>query len=919
MKKGYLIVSVLIMQLATAPLCGMFDPRRWARVRTAIDRRVTTTPPQIRTVSNRLPQRPVLSSSQWIQDTWSSLRNSWNNLWYGSSEQQQTPVQQYSPPSQIPYTMQERPIIANVVHTSSASSTVDIKSDDELRREIEDKLKATNPWNDNTILNDLMLLLKQKINKNDDAARFKYSSKLEFVRTILVQIPSGVEQHQVDDVKKLFFDRIGYFSKLDYSKKNKNFVFTYKKDLTEWISFEDVLGLLPNDSKKCIDAINALYKTLYKDKRIWKYIRPSASVVGKDQDDLVNNLLLRLGNIINKQSGDTLKSSLLTFIKTDYGADLLWRGIARDLLFYDKKGERLHALLQQYRDIFLQSEYRDLFFNQELKAIVNAKLREGWDNSILNDFMAALEQYDKPDLKFIGEIIRQGQDSFDRTLLDKVKEKFFDKIMFKYDGSAADRVLMEWLIDNQVLWLLPKGSNCISTTEKIYEKLYRAGKAIAQNSELVIDWYLKKSCIEGCGVALSYYYRNEASFDEIEQSLLRFASTDYKQDLFNYILSVVPAISGLDSPFCNIIRNIVKKNKNKFLSSLDKNKTVLYTYLPEDFFVNLHIDDFKGISSYCHLEKYFAQYTNKSPIKDVMSDVHLQSLVRDCFKVEKEFGDKYEIFYHGRRWQYAFLADIYGLLYSSTSGKKLQDFIFVHLDDPATGKVSEKFMQSEQDRRERLVKEGNIFSHDTKGHPVGIASRQSLLFLNKFLFGNLGRLGSNSMDYIVSNHNVGNISFSIAEIFSMFGLFNIYQQYADALSKLKEEHDELTQYGELLQILIPKDTVDKTVYYTTSGGPRKEYQLSDGTKTTDTKTILKDIDEHPVDVAEFVGIVTNDKYGLLNPDSGVKIYSRNVVDPQKMALFREKEKQLFDRIKQSIAQPIVECKVKQVQEKWLRE
>src|SRR5690606_29456056 len=103
----------------------------------------------------------------------------------------------------------------------------------------------------------------------------------------------------------------------------------------------------------------------------------------------------------------------------------------------------------------------------------------------------------------------------------------------------------------------------------------------------------------------------------------------------------------------------------------------------------------------------------------------------------------------------------------------------------------------------------------------------------------------------------------------------------------------LSSYGEILQILVPKDIVDKAVYYTTSGGPKMDYIIASAypklVMTTATNEILKDLDEHPQDKVEFVGIGSSDEFGFKNPKSGIKIFSYNAVDPAKMAAFKEKE------------------------------
>jgi hypothetical protein len=282
----------------------------------------------------------------------------------------------------------------------------------------------------------------------------------------------------------------------------------------------------------------------------------------------------------------------------------------------------------------------------------------------------------------------------------------------------------------------------------------------------------------------------------------------------------------------------------------------------------------------------------------LLDNPYFAPMVQQILHKEKELIDQnYEVFYHARRWQYGFLTDVYDMLYEYKSGKELHDFMFTQLDDPVVGKVSDKFYVAETEIRKRLMKEGNPY--DSNNNSFGRVNRQRLLFLNKFLFGNLRNLGSCSMYYFLRNANIGDITFSVKEIFNMFGLNDAYQAFADELQQLQKEHNTLSKYGEMLQIAIPKDNVDKSVYHTEPGGPTLEFALTgDGEKTTttDIKTILADLDKNPQDIAEFVLVETRDKLGGLNPESGIKVFSYNTVEPAKLTAFKEKEKALFERI-----------------------
>ncbi len=352
----------------------------------------------------------------------------------------------------------------------------------------------------------------------------------------------------------------------------------------------------------------------------------------------------------------------------------------------------------------------------------------------------------------------------------------------------------------------------------------------------------------------------------------------------------------------------------------ENNQEFLY-WLDSQTFLEAVLDLDSGYAqtpSYRHLIKNYNKLDNlRHPIGTLSSPL-FKNMVGNIMSKEKESIDNYEVFYHGRRWQYGFLSHVYDMLYSQLKGKPLENFSFTHFVEQMRGEGSEKFSANQEQMREKLLQEGNLFSMSTKLPEKGLSSekqlqgflnRQKLLFLNKFLFGNLGRLGSCSISYILENDNMGEVDFPIREIFNMFDYGDIYDMYAKDLDDLQQEYNALSQYGEMLQILVPKANVDKCVYYTTSGGPKIEFYGQPGNQTADVKEILKSLDENPQDVAEFVLVNTYDKFGGLNPDSGIKIFSYNLVAPEKMAAFQEKEKQLFDKIRES-------CRQKDMKEKF---
>jgi len=450
-----------------------------------------------------------------------------------------------------------------------------------------------------------------------------------------------------------------------------------------------------------------------------------------------------------------------------------------------------------------------------------------------------------------------------------------------------------------------------------------------QQEELLVDTFFKNISAYSFVIKTGGYGAGEIAKLLPENNNIRLTAVlnILANNLEQYDLSVKDYIlelsSFLERMLVNKIEYLKKEDIEAFFYKIFKRHHGLVS--PEDAFRRIiekkkilkdiisTMDAYKDIPSSNHIRKYSYGLANLK--LDKINNNEFKRLLIECCKTEQEAVDKDEIFYHGRRWRYKFLSDVYSMLYSHQTDNPLIDFIFTHLVEQGV-RGSQKFIDNEKQKREQLLKEGNpfpILTHSSIHHAslseqkraameqmASFGARQSLLFLNKFLFGNINKRGSCTMAYVLEDSNVGRIDFSLKDIFSMFGYADVYSEYEKELDDLQKEHDQLSQCGELLQILVPKNIVDKCVYYTTSGGPKKSFRMPDGSTTTDVKMILDDLDKNPEDIVEFALINTQDEFGGLNPSSGIKIFSRGLFDAAKMAAFQNKLKLLFVRIKKSL-------------------
>ncbi len=326
--------------------------------------------------------------------------------------------------------------------------------------------------------------------------------------------------------------------------------------------------------------------------------------------------------------------------------------------------------------------------------------------------------------------------------------------------------------------------------------------------------------------------------------------------------------------------------------------TIIKTYAKTDLNTAIQLlknlkklQPYADTASYKHLNKYISDIIKKYP--SMLINPNLFNMVKSALQKEKEENDLgYETFYNVRKWQYNFISDIYTMLYEYKSGTILNAFVFTHFDDSDSvlEKIHPRFFESEKAKHELLLKKGNI---------PDIAGYETLLFLNKFLFGNVTNYdpGTCSIYFLLSNENNTPKNISIQEIFAMFGDFNIYNMYKEKLQNLQQEHNALSQYGELLTIAIPKNKVDQSVYHSSAFGYKEAFLTQDLKIISDSTDILNSLNQNlDDDGSEFA--MPNTK--IIGPNSGIKVFSFNAVDTDKMKAFKEKEEILFAEIIQSM-------------------
>lgn len=300
-----------------------------------------------------------------------------------------------------------------------------------------------------------------------------------------------------------------------------------------------------------------------------------------------------------------------------------------------------------------------------------------------------------------------------------------------------------------------------------------------------------------------------------------------------------------------------------------------------------HLKHFRSLDMYGGIEDYL---DNILIYKD---DKTLQAMVLQIISKEKLLQRDYYTFVHGQRLHYLFLEQLHTFLYKELNNLMIGDFLLLHIKKADDNKKSEKRL------RNTILAKGRDFN--------GIRDR--LLFTNYAFFGNLTNAGSCSAQYIANNDNISNFNFTIKDVFALHNLTTLYNKYDQQLRSLYDQFNKLSKYGACILIAIPKKTAHKQVYIAEPGGYKKKVELRGANPITDIHTLADYLQNKPetifdIDNIEFCILMTFDKKGGLNPESGIKFFSYIAADPQALSDYYKAQERIFNQIKNDIKNEI---------------
>lgn len=183
-----------------------------------------------------------------------------------------------------------------------------------------------------------------------------------------------------------------------------------------------------------------------------------------------------------------------------------------------------------------------------------------------------------------------------------------------------------------------------------------------------------------------------------------------------------------------------------------------------------------------------------------------------CEKKSKAQGC--ETFYHGRRWSWNFVNDIFNMIQATVQNKP-KPSNRISLRYRTDNCDIDKLLKYRQDLMTNKANERVLTSTNKSGRFAEIT------FMNKTIVSNSGPYGECTGIYFLQNQSLApsDAEWNIAkQLFQDHGLADYFTKHEQEIKDLFELHKQTSRFGELLAIKFNKHQVNELVYLATSGG-----------------------------------------------------------------------------------------------------
>ena len=300
---------------------------------------------------------------------------------------------------------------------------------------------------------------------------------------------------------------------------------------------------------------------------------------------------------------------------------------------------------------------------------------------------------------------------------------------------------------------------------------------------------------------------------------------------------------------------------------------------------------------------------------------YIEPIVNKVIKNTIQYSDNYFTFFHGQRREFRLLQDLYTKLYEIFNKTTLKDFCFIRVPNQKydTIKTIDDFIDQYQWEMENSSYPDNVFDNNKEAN-------KHILSVNPSLFSNtmysLDRYVSEcTFKYFIRSDNITSINILnfVEEMFNTFNIHWIFSKYKYDIQYLIHllQEDEIHKTGNLLQIFIPKNIVDKIVYRSKQGGV--PFYGTDITHHLSTQQILENFPQTLDDLAKQGFYYPNNYFAtgtmeeldefqcrilltteyMLNPNSTIKIIPFTTKTPN-IKIYLNKSKKLFKKIAKDI-------------------
>lgn len=274
----------------------------------------------------------------------------------------------------------------------------------------------------------------------------------------------------------------------------------------------------------------------------------------------------------------------------------------------------------------------------------------------------------------------------------------------------------------------------------------------------------------------------------------------------------------------------------------------------------------KIAASSCQLMLEFDQGLKELlDIKNASQRAAALALIERMSAFEQASSQNYYTFMHGRKWPYMLPERIYRDFWKHAHNKTINnDFAFA---------LTKPFIYCPDERAKQFEKETEL-RKKVISEPMNIADvRGARFFMVPSLFDNYRSRGSNPFIYFIRNYNQNDARVRMKDIFTQFNLSELYEEYKKQCEELENEALTLSNFGQILGIAIPKNTVNDVVgYLSVRNSIARPMVTINGEKTDNVQRILEARLSDPSvanNQINFVGAMTDD--ALLNPESGAII------------------------------------------------